>query len=218
MRGSELDDFWTAQVPDAFVTGVIRGLFALRATLDDRMAEHGTREAVNVRGFHVRAKVEALVRDVAAVTGLAAVDVQNSSWNHVEINAGPLLLTTHGVPTPGRMVARTEYRRTLARSSAPTLFDDDDFAPETDRVYGMLLHSPYVSNVRGERPRHDLPGSLYLAFPGWDMESYVHRVNLFAQHANLVDELLPRAWDSAARARYRFAASHIAHERIRRTA
>ena len=94
-----------------------------------------------------------------------------SGWNHVELRAGPFIVTCNTVPTPAALVDKAEFRMTLAESNQLSLFD----APgevEQHAMYGMLLRSRSNSDDRDDRQRFaHLPGSGYLGLPAPGLDS-----------------------------------------------
>jgi hypothetical protein len=143
------------------------------------------------------------VRDVAALYPEFTTKVVNSSgWRHTEITSGVIRFTVHAVENPCAMVDRSEYRDTLAESQS-SFFDPALFIPDA-KLYALLLHGPYPGRDRSElRQYRYLTGSVYLAFPETALKGYAHKVDLFERYPELLDELLPKEWDSRARLSYR---------------
>lgn len=193
-------------VPEQFCRRALRMVFdARRRAFDHCAAEFPTTEAENVRPFYARGKVESQLREVAdlhANDGIKhrVLKAQGSGWNHTEILAGPVLLTAGAVPTPCGPVIKAEFRLGLATSNQEMLFGA---GPVGSQLYAMLLHSGYRSdNLVVQRKYTHLPGSVYVAFPASDLDSYLHEVSLFDRYPDIVEASLPQEWDQDARVKF----------------
>jgi hypothetical protein len=211
-NATEIENLVAQHLPEAAQRGFIRAVFdARRVSNELARQEHADPEADNSEPWEMRAKLQGHMRGIAEITpGLSAVTVKSGGtwWNHVEVCAGPLVITAHSVSVPCGPLPSSKYQLTLASDNQLALFDD---ARRPTKLYAMLLHSRY----RGRNPQDSrlfghLPGSLYLAFPFSDMKGYAHRVDLFERYPALVNELLPREWANEARVYYRWQASHRA--------
>jgi hypothetical protein len=206
MMSNELNDLIAQHLPDQFMRAALNSVFlAHRNAHDLCQREFADPEALNTIGYVRRGKLEGYLRDAAnrfekitAVNGKA----DGSGWNHVELHAGPFILTCNTVQTPAAPVEKAEFRMTLAECNQLSLFDSpDDF--ERPAVYGMLLHSRSNWDDRDDRQRFGhLPGSGYLVFPAPGLEYYVHEINLFERFPDVVAANVPNEWDEDATLRF----------------
>jgi hypothetical protein len=191
---------------ESFLRAVTKSVF-LSHEAATRLAysEFADTEADNVVGFLRRGKLEGLLRDAAELAGLDAEVVRSDSpWNHVEIHAGPVVLTESAVSAPCERVVKAAFRMGLAEGM-PRLpgFDDDDRPDEERSLYALILHSRSHWENGDDRQRYrGLPGSAYLAFPSRDLDYYVHVINLFDRYPDIVAAHTPQEWDTEAQVRY----------------
>ena len=186
-----IDQAVASYLPDDFLMAVIRSLFLARKLAHDHCCtgEFAEPEIANVMPFHIRGKLEGLLRGSAVrFPTMKSSIVQVAGWNHTEVKSGPFTLTAHAVDSPCGMVEDAKYRKSLAESQS-SLIGPEEVMPSA-KLYALILHNPYQGTSDKDRrePRY-LPGSAYLAFP---------------------DSLLPNEWDNAARVTYRWQASQKA--------
>lgn len=204
MMPHEIDELIEEHLPASVLRAALHSIFlAHRNAYDLCQREFAAPEAENTIGYVRRGKVEGYLRDAAdrfddivAVTGKA----DGSGWNHVELRAGPFIITCNTVPTPAALVDKAEFRLTLAESNQMSLFDLSPAAEtEPPAVYGMLLHSRSTWLNRDDRRRFaHLPGSAYLVFPAPGLNYYVHEINLFERFPDVVAGNVPNEWDEEA--------------------
>ena len=202
-----IDQAVASHLPDEFLTAAVRSVFLAREETHNQLkGEFAETERTNVAPYYVRGKVEGILRGaVARIKSMTADVVQASGWNHTEVKSGPFTLTAHAVDYPCGMVNDVKYRRSLAEKQT-SLIDPGTVMPDA-RLYALLLHSPFRGQNSEEERQYDyLPGSVYLAFPEAARRSYAHQINLFEKFPKLIDSLLPKEWDGAARAVYRWQA------------
>src|SRR6266568_1243327 len=181
----DLEEATAAHLPDEFLTATIKSVFLARyLSRSACRKEFEQTEAANVEPFYVRAKVESLIRN------------------------GPMLLTSHAVETPCGMVHDAKYRKSLAESQS-SLIAPEKVIPGA-KLYALLLHGPFRGRTHQETADYAyLPGSVYLAFPEAALKRYAHKINLFEKFSGVVDELLPKEWDTEARLVYRWRARQV---------
>ena len=206
----DLEEATAKYLPDEFLTATIKSVFLARnLSRSACRKEFEQAEAANVEPFYVRAKVESLIRNAAErFPRLSATVVNSSGWNHTEIRSGPMLLTSHAVETPCGMVHDAKYRKSLAESQS-SLIAPEKVIPGA-KLYALLLHGPFRGRTQQETADYAyLPGSVYLAFPEAALKRYAHKINLFEKFSGVVDELLPKEWDTQARLVYRWRARQV---------
>jgi len=208
MDARELEAKFLGHVPEQFCRRALRMIFdARRRASDHCAAEFPETEAANVQPFYMRGKVESQLREVADLhvnDGIThrVVKAQGSGWNHTEILAGPVLLTAGAVQTPCGPVNKAEFKLGLAASNQGTLFDT---GPIGLQLFTMLLHSGYRSDNPTDRRKYKhLPGSVYLAFPAADLDSYLHVISLFDRYPDIVEANMPQEWDQDVRVNFMY--------------
>jgi hypothetical protein len=205
VTGNEIELLFYRRLPRDFVKRALRAVYvAHRVARDDCYSRFAPTEARNVLGYNRRALLEGYLRDVADLfpDALESRVVQTSGgWNHTEIWGGPVALTENSVQTPCGLVDKADFRRGLAESNQDRLWDEP--VPKDAPLFALLLHSRYRSLDPDESRRYGyLPGSVYIAFPARDLESYLHAVNLFVEFPEIVEEHMPQEWNHDARLRY----------------
>src|SRR5260370_8854796 len=111
----------------------------------------------------------------------------SSSWNHTELQSGPVVITASTVQSPCDLVEEAEFRSTLALSNQGVLWPEPGDEPDPDALYAILLHSR-SRFPSGEQARNGhLPRSAYLVFPFPDLSGYAHEINLFDRFPGVVD-------------------------------
>lgn len=206
MTGDELEAILFKHMQPKFLERLLRAVFAAhKMAAEECAATFQPPETDNILGLYRRAKLEALMRDAAAMEDIYAPVVRSrmSAWNHTELRNGPVILTASSVPSPCDLVEASEFRVTLARDNQGVLWPEPEDEPSDDApLYVLLLHS------KSRWPRKDqtrcghLPGSAYLAFPLPDLSGYAHDINLFDRFPHVVESLLPQEWDQEAKVRY----------------
>jgi hypothetical protein len=199
MLPHEIDDLIAQHLPDQFMRAALSSVFlAHRNAYDLCQREFAGPEAINTIGYVRRGKLEGYLRDAAdRFDEVIAMNdkADRSGWNHVELHAGPFVLTCNTVPAPAALVDKAEFRMTLAESNQLSLFDPPGDV-EQQTVYGMLLHSRSNWDKHHDRQRFaHLPGSGYLVFPAPGLDYYVHEVNLFERFPDIVTANVPNEWD-----------------------
>jgi hypothetical protein len=202
-----LDQAVATHLPDEFLMAAVKSIFLAKQLAHDHCkAEFALSELINVSNFYWRGKVQGLLRDSAErMPGFSASVKNASGWNHTEISCNPFTITAHFVDYPCAMVDDAKYRRSLAESQ-PSFFDPADVIPGA-KLYALLVYSPYRGRNAKESAQYAfLPGSVYLAFPEAALKRYAHRINLFDKFPGLLEELLPKKWESEARLVYHWQA------------
>jgi hypothetical protein len=202
MTPGELEALTFEHLPEDYVRRAVRAVFAAHKIASDEARKgFDEPEAENVRPFIRRAKLEGYLRDAAElVEGVEAkaVRAEGSFWNHTEVRAGLVILTESTVQSPCALVEKAEFRETLARNAQLQFWNDAD-GVEGKHLYVLLLHSRYQTLDRDDMLQNGhLPGSLYLAYPARDLESYVHSINLLDRYREIVRENVPEEWDQDA--------------------
>lgn len=204
-----IDQAVASYLPDDFLMAAIKSLFLAKKLAYDSCCtgEFAEPEIANVMPYHIRGKMEGLLRGTAErFPSMTSDMILVAGWNHTEIKSGPFTLTAHAVDSPCGMVDDAKYRKSLAESQS-SLIGPEEVMPDA-KLYALFLHSPYQGLSAKDRREHRyLPGSAYLALPEAALKRYAHRIDLFAKFPALVDGLLPKEWDNAARAVYRWQAS-----------
>jgi hypothetical protein len=210
MDRPEIERVTREYLPDEFLAASIRSVFLARELAYKLCrAEFEEPEVINVAPYVMRGKVESLIRNSAErFDGLSATVIRSSGWKHTEIRSGPVVLTSHAVEANCGMVYDAKYRRSLAESQTSWIAPEKMMAGA--RLYALLLHSPYQGRNRDDTADYAyLPGSVYLAFPEAAMRRYAHKINLYGRFAEVVDELLPKEWDTEARVVYKWRAGQV---------
>lgn len=207
MTGDELESLTFRHMPEVLFGRLLRAVFAAHQLASENCRnEFAETEAMNVRGYYRRAKLEGFMRDTAdMVAGVESRVVRgDGNWNHTELRSGPVVLTASSVAKPCGPVDIAEFRETLARDNAQRLWHEPGDVPPADApLYALLLHSKSAWVTPEEwRDFGHLPGSAYLAFPSPDLGSYVHEVNLFDRFPEVIEAHKPQSWDEAATVSY----------------
>lgn len=207
MTGKELEQFTLQHLPEAFFGKALRAVYAgHKVSFEECRDSFAATEAKNVTPYYRRGKIEGYLRDAAEMfSGVTAHVVPGEGgWNHTEVRSGPIIMTASSVQTPCGIVEKAEFRKTLARNNEMRLWHEPGDDPAADApLYVLLLHS------RSEWPTVDewreyghLPGSVYVAYPSPNLESYPHTFNLFERFPDIVKAQVPETWDTDAVVRY----------------
>jgi hypothetical protein len=215
MQEADLERLTFDHLPPLFFDRALRALFlAHKDAYDEVHANNAETEAANLLPYARRAKVEGYVRDAAERTGLRVDTVRppKSGWNHIEVKAGPVVLTASAVPYPCGPVDPSEFRLTLAKPNEILLWEEPgDTPPDGTPLYVLLLHSRNVWVPHESKVNYSyLPGSAHIAFPVPELSEYVHSVNLFDRFPNVIESLMPQEWDTEVRVRYLYNARRVA--------
>lgn len=204
-----------AALPESFLPNVLQSIFNAYETAPDQIREMlDAPEASNAEGGFRGLKVQGNLRGVAQrfpdeLTTAAVPSV--NGWFHTEVRCGSIVLTASSVRSPCGPVSSSTFREALAAETVVN--PQNEFFPVDDGslIYVMVLHSRYLSAEYKERLKYSrLPGAVWLAWPKRrDLAAYVHRVNLYQRHPDVLDTLLPKDWDHDARLRYKERASRI---------
>jgi hypothetical protein len=207
MDEREIEDLTYHHFPRPVVRDLTRSVFVGRKRAWDHCSEaFAAPEADNVRPFYGRGVIEGLMRGVAERHGQIVPEVlrqQGQPWNHTELISGPVVMTAASVQRPLDLVDPADYRRSLAGNPQTQFEPFEEAAPENGRLYVILLHSrSYWTTIEERRDFGFLPGSVYLAYPTAELESYRHWVNLFDEFPAVVKDHTPQEWDEVTLARY----------------
>lgn len=203
----DIDRAVGTHLPDEWLKSIMKSVFLAKKLAHDHCkVEFQEDTAVNVNSFYCRGKVEDLLRGAAELLPGACIStVTASGWRHTEVSHGPFTMTAHMVNYPCAMVYDAEYRRALAESQ-PSLINPEAVMPDA-KLYGLFVYSSYRGRDKRETTQYGyLPGSIYLAFPEAAMKKYAHKINLFEKYPSVLDDLLPKEWDSEARLTYKWQA------------
>lgn len=205
-----LETLTNQHLPESFLAGCIRVVFAARKLAHEAcLRDFAPPEAENVFPFYMRGKIQESLRGLSDRTPGCTSEIvrtDGSFWNHTEITSGPILLTAHPVQTPCGKVRDFKYQLSLATRNEPSLLDDNEEIP-AEKLYILLLHSPFQGFGDSKGIYGYLPGSVYLAYPTSTLQDYVYEIDLFQRFPALVDSLLPKEWDQQAKVAYRWQAS-----------
>jgi hypothetical protein len=209
MNDVDLEAYTFEYMPEILFERLLRAVFtAHKLSSEECRAGFAETETVNLVPYHRRAKLEGLMRDVAARTAIEANVVQSdkSFWNHTELRSGPVVLTASSVQAPCGPVDISEFRRTLARSNQGLLWAEPGDVPANDApLYVLLLHSRSRWALSEDQQRFGhLPGSAYIAYPTPDLNSYAHEINLFDRFPHVVESFVPQDWNAEAKISYLF--------------
>jgi len=206
MTTQQLEALVFEHFPEDFLRRSLQAVYlAHEVSWRECYAEFASQEAENLLGYYKRAKLEGLLRDVAArYPNLRAVveKGEGSNWFHTEIHGGPVVMTENAVQKPCALVDAAEFRESLARSNQGVLFGGVDDARKRP-LYMLLLHSrSQWDTVEDRRAYRHLPGSAYIAFPASDLKSYIHEINLFERFPDVVVANTPKTWGEQAKLKY----------------
>ncbi|MAT05931.1 MAG: hypothetical protein CL424_12905 [Acidimicrobiaceae bacterium] len=205
MTPDELEEFTFAHLPDAFIRRALMGVFRAHADSWRYCRDNFTPgEGKNLLPFHRRARVEANLLAAAELhSDLTARSIASNDawWHHVEIQGGPIILTSASTTAPCGDVRWSQYRGSLAQSGQLRLFDEHP--PENAPLYVLLLHTKFIAaSPQEHRDFGHLPGAAYISWPNGDLKHHLHAVNLFDRYPDVVEANLPVEWDPDVRLRY----------------
>jgi len=206
VTGADLERLFYSDFPRELVRKVLQNVYlAHQVAWDECHSRFARTEAENLLGYERRGKLEGYLRDAAGLfPGVEArvVRSEGSNWNHTELSSGLFVLTENSVQTPCALVRESGFRKTLAQSNQLSMLPDAP-VPTDARYFAQLLHSRYRTLDPDEQRKHGyLPGSAYIAFPGRDLDSYLHSINLVTEFPDVVQAHMPEEWDSEAQLRY----------------
>lgn len=206
VTNDELEAVTFQHLPKPFLQRVLQAVFlAHQVAKDECFSQFPPTEATNLVGFYRRGKLEANLRDAAqAFSGVSSRTrkADHSNWNHIEVIAGPVVMTEHAVRLPGELVSHADWRADLARSNQQRLWTTDTVADDAP-LYVLLLHSAshWLTPAEAAKYGH-LPQACHLAYPSPDLDGYQHMINLVTAFPHIVESHLPAEWDAEARVRY----------------
>ena len=168
-----------------FLHDFVRLVFAAYRQADDECRSLAREVAHDYRGHRRRALIEQGIPGIAARhadQGVSAVYRPNhcNTSYFAQVTSDRVLFTQSCVETPEAVVRRAEFRKTLARSCQPRLFDADEPPPDSP-IYAIAIH--------GEDHRQRDPYFIDIVVPGMDCDHYVLRVQLFEVCHSLVASL-----------------------------
>jgi hypothetical protein len=204
VNAGQLEKLTFEHLGEAFIKAALRSSFDSRReaweTCKGRFAQP---EAANVRPWYARGVQETLLTGAAERFGLEATPEKPSRfWTHREVKSksGLVVLTAATSQEPCGMVARADYRLGLAEDGQQSLFGEIELG---SRIYVLLVTSPYRgTSPQDHRDNGYLPGSVYLAWPSRDCQSYVHNINLIERYSDIARDYAPRTWSEEAFLRY----------------
>lgn len=131
-------------------------------------------------------------------SGLRADDVRadGSNYEHFTMTSESLVITCSAVPAPNKLPRRAMFRQSLASGVNYSLFPEPKEEAGRSFFHILLLHSyerrfEFDLGTRTVRTirRTDRPGFCELAVPTRDGLGRILTTNLFALHAETIDEI-----------------------------
>jgi hypothetical protein len=204
----DVERLFFRHVPEEFCRRLLQAVYmAHDLAWKDCESTFAATEAVNVRPIYRRGKLEGYMRNVAErfphMSSKVVREPERNPWYHTEIIAGVVVLTANTVPEPCALVDKAIFRETLARVNVQLSLLDPEPPTEDLSLYALLLHSRSRWQTPDEARKYGhLPGSAYIAFPNHTLDGYVHEINLFQRHPDVVTANRPAELDQEAFVRY----------------
>lgn len=173
----EIEQLFFHSVPETVQRALIQCIFGAYNTAFEDCSKFQEEEARDIRPFfrwvQIRSDLRGLPARFPGVLGSA-------ERYHTRVTCGKIILTASAVEDPSELPRRATYREEYA-SSQLDLFGNDGVS-DGEYLYAILTHSPDPHN-------HRQPYFTHIGFPDRQYHGYIHRINLFERHAQLVTSL-----------------------------
>ena len=179
ISAAELERTFESSVSKQVLEALIRCLFGAYRTAFEECAGFPAQEAHDLRPYYRWIQLRSDLRGVA--DRFAGVQATPEPY-HTLLTIGRILLTASPVDGPGELVRRSNYRTTYANSSQLELFEKNEPPPDDAQFYAILIHGQDPNEPRQ-------PLFAQIAFPDKNLDSYVHKIDLFSRFQSLVDSL-----------------------------
>lgn len=182
----QLDRIFDVSFPKQIQEAILKCLFDAYAIASDECSKFPKEEAHDLFPFLRWIQLRTLLRGLADRFESVEAQVEpngTASSYHVCINAGQVKLTASTVDDPSALPPFANYRAEYAAQSQLDLFEDNDPFPPDGKIYVILTHGKDQLNRRQ-------PAFARIIFPEKDCQSFVHRIDLFERHKELVDSLI----------------------------
>lgn len=185
LRGSAIGDFFLRFVPEPFLAGIVgRADGAYGVARDFCRSNLSNESARGAMGDVKRAALQDALALLAKRTGVQSRWVANAIGSdlHLELRAGPVLMTVASVESPGMLPAQADYRETLARD-AQLAFQGADWGTDDTVVSEDALLFALITHGRMEG-LFTPPGFVNIVFPNSACTKILDSIPLFRRYAD----------------------------------